>query len=47
VKILRRRNTRHKASLDEILEKQPDRVRNAFVDARPNPEETCQYDQVA
>lgn len=39
--IRRRKNVRAEASLDEILETQPERFRHGIVDAGPNPEQIC------
>jgi RNA polymerase sigma-70 factor, ECF subfamily len=40
--MIRRKNNVHpEASLDEILDGQPERLRNGAVDARPSPEKIC------
>jgi RNA polymerase sigma-70 factor (ECF subfamily) len=39
--IRRRKNVRPEASLDEILDKRPDRLQFKIVDPSPNPEQIC------
>ena len=44
--IRRRKNGRPEASLDEILDSQPERVPRGIVDAGPNPEEICRITEI-
>lgn len=39
--IRRRKNSRPEASLDDILDGQPERLQHRIVDKRPNPEQIC------
>jgi RNA polymerase sigma-70 factor, ECF subfamily len=44
--LLRRKNARREASLDEFLEGQPEKPRRELIAAEPNPEEICTSSEI-
>ncbi len=44
--IRRRKNSRPEASLDDILDGQPERLQHRIVDKRPNPEQICRTTEI-